>query len=190
MPIFQGVLLTTLRYNYQPQVPDSARSGRREQRKRCGVCIRFLCFPPILNRGTFAGTKVQGWEALPANHILLPDQLWKVQYTGKPGIDSYTISNLKSGTYLENKGGNVNNGAPFTSSRWAVAGGQTTTDQEWELIKTSANGYYKIRNVASQTYLDLDSGSSKNGTKVQSWQGQDGNENQLWAFNPVNPPPA
>ncbi|KAF8142519.1 hypothetical protein K438DRAFT_1784649 [Mycena galopus ATCC 62051] len=129
---------------------------RREQRKRCGFCILFLCFPPILNRGTFAGTKVQGWEALPPNHILLPDQLWKVQYTGKPGIDSYTISNLKSGTYLENKGGNVNNGAPFTSSRWAVAGGQITTDQEWELIKTSANGYYKIRNVASQTYLDLD----------------------------------
>jgi hypothetical protein len=48
---------------------------------------------------------VQGWAPLPPDVPEFPNQLWKVQYTGKLGVDSYTISNVGSGTYLEIKGG-------------------------------------------------------------------------------------
>ncbi|KAJ6603353.1 ricin B lectin domain-containing protein [Mycena vulgaris] len=127
------------------------------------------------------GTKVQGWAPLPPDVAEFSNQLWEVKPTGKPGVDSYTIRNKQSGTYLQISGGNATDGTPVTCSE-AGAGQQTTDDQEWEFVKIG-NGY-KVRNVKSHTYLDLDSGSTANGTKIQGWWGElDGNENQLWALD-------
>ncbi|KAF8148742.1 ricin B lectin domain-containing protein [Mycena galopus ATCC 62051] len=128
------------------------------------------------------GTVVQGWSPLPQDNPYLPNQLWKVQYTNKLGVDSYTISNVGSGRYLEIKDGNGMNGAPVTCS----AATTKEETQEWELIKTDSKGYYNIRNVMSQTCLDMDSGLSANGTRIQGWSGQLGNQNQLWAFTPAH----
>ncbi|KAJ7304864.1 ricin B lectin domain-containing protein [Mycena albidolilacea] len=131
------------------------------------------------------GTKVQGWGPLSPDVPEYPNQVWKVLYTNKPGVDSYTISNVRTGTYIEISGGNATDGTAVTCSA-ASAGAQTTDEQEWEFVKVDNSGYYKVRNVKSQTYLDIDAGSSANATKLQGWWGLlDGNENQLWAFNPV-----
>lgn len=48
---------------------------------------------------------MQGWEPVTPDVPEFPNQLWKVQYTGKLGVDSYTISNVQSETYLEIEGG-------------------------------------------------------------------------------------
>ncbi|KAJ6603426.1 ricin B lectin domain-containing protein [Mycena vulgaris] len=158
MPIFQGVYTIT---NVKTQTRVDLDGGNKEN-----------------------GTKVHGWTPLAPDVAEFPNQLWRVQYTNKPGVDSYTISNVQSGTYLEVSGGNATDGTPVTCSE-AGAGEQTTDNQEWEFVKIG-NGY-KVRNVKSQTYLDLDSGSADNGTKIQGWWGElDGNENQLWAFNQVS----
>ncbi|KAJ7475045.1 ricin B lectin domain-containing protein [Mycena latifolia] len=136
------------------------------------------------------GTKVQGWKPLTPDAAEFINQLWKIEYTGKLGVDSYRISNMASKTYLEIKDGDGTDGTPVTCSA-AGAGGDTAPYQEWEFIKIGSNGYYKVRNVATQNYMDIDSGSSENATKIQGWWGElDGNENQLWAFTPVNPPGA
>ncbi|KAJ6585777.1 ricin B lectin domain-containing protein [Mycena capillaripes] len=132
------------------------------------------------------GTKVQGWAPLSPDAPEYPNQLWKIKYTNKPGVDSYTISNFHTGTYLEISGGNATDGTQVTCSA-AEAGQDTKSDQEWEFVKI--NGFYKVRNVASQNYMDIDSGSSANATKIQGWWGElDGNPNQLWGFEEVTPP--
>ncbi|KAJ7123094.1 ricin B lectin domain-containing protein [Mycena epipterygia] len=129
------------------------------------------------------GTKVQGWGPLQPDVPEYPNQLWNVEPTDRPGFDSYTICNVKSGTYLEIQDGNGTDGTPVTCSE-AATGGKTATYQEWEFIKIT-DGYYKVCNVATQNYLDIDKGSPENGTKIQGWWGGlDGNENQLWAFSP------
>ncbi|KAF7371279.1 Ricin-type beta-trefoil lectin domain-containing protein [Mycena sanguinolenta] len=143
-----------------------------------------------LDNGNSAnGTKVQGYRSFgPDNLTYYPNQVWKVQYTNKLGVDSYTISNVRTGTYIELSDGT--DGTQVTCSA-AAAGSDTSDNQEWEFIKVDNSGYYKVRNVKFQTYLDIDSGSSADGTKIQAWWGLlDGNENQLWAFNKVDFPPA
>jgi hypothetical protein len=53
----------------------------------------------------FPGTKVQGWAPLSLDDPNYSNQLWKVQYTGRLGVDSYTISNVRGGTYAGIAGG-------------------------------------------------------------------------------------
>ncbi|KAJ6494535.1 ricin B lectin domain-containing protein [Mycena sanguinolenta] len=132
------------------------------------------------------GTKVQGWQALAPDAAEYQNQVWNVQYDkNKLGVDAYTISNVKTGTYMEISGGNTTDGTQVTCSA-ASAGDKPGDEQEWEIVKVDNSGYYKIRDVKTQTYLDIDKGSSDNATKIQSWWGLlDGNENQLWAFNQV-----
>jgi hypothetical protein len=48
---------------------------------------------------------VQGWGPLEPDLDEYLNQVWKVLYTNKPGIDSYTISNVRTGTYIEISGG-------------------------------------------------------------------------------------
>ncbi|KAJ7141843.1 ricin B lectin domain-containing protein [Mycena crocata] len=136
------------------------------------------------------GTKVHGWAPLEPNVPEFPNQVWSVKYTGRMGYDSYVLSNVRTGTYLEIKDGNATDGTQVTCSKAADGSGdKTTTYQEWELIKIGEDGFYKVRNVGSQTFLDIDGGSSANATKIQGWWGQlDGNENQLWAFKEVDLP--
>ncbi|KAK6969378.1 ricin-type beta-trefoil lectin domain-containing protein [Favolaschia claudopus] len=129
-------------------------------------------------------TKVVAWEPHPSSNPDYLNQVWTIQpIPERQGFDAYTIVNKRSGTYLELVGGNGTDGFGVTCSKKASGDDQVgATYQEWEFVKIK-EGYYKVRNVASQNYLDIDSGSSDNGTKIQGWWGQlDGNENQLWAF--------
>ncbi|KAJ7692750.1 ricin B lectin domain-containing protein [Mycena rosella] len=134
------------------------------------------------------GTKVHGWTSLTPEATEYPNQVWKIQYTDKNGVDSYTISNVGSGTYLEIKDGNGTDGTPGTCSEKG-AGDKTATYQEWEFTKIDPTGCYKVRNSATQNYLDIDNGSTADGAKIQGWWGElDGNENQLWAFEQASLP--
>ncbi|KAJ6524313.1 ricin B lectin domain-containing protein [Mycena capillaripes] len=126
------------------------------------------------------GTKVQGWAPLQPDDPNYLNQLWKIIYTDKAGVDSYRISNAQTDTYLEISGGNATDGTQVTCSATEI-GHDTAPYQEWEFVKI--NGNYKVRNVATQNYLDIDNGSSANATKIQGWWGElDGNPNQLWIF--------
>ncbi|KAF7369275.1 Carbohydrate-binding module family 13 protein [Mycena venus] len=131
MPVFQGVYTIT---NFQSKTRLDLDGGNKAN-----------------------GTKVQGWEPLQPDVPEYPNQLWNVQYTGKMGFDSYTISNVRTGTYIEIANGDGTDGTPVTCSE--AAGQQTTADhQEWELIKIGTDGYYKLRNVKTQNFLDIDKG--------------------------------
>ncbi|KAF8173026.1 hypothetical protein K438DRAFT_1772454 [Mycena galopus ATCC 62051] len=96
MPIFQGVYTIT---NLKSHIRFDLNGGKRPQ-------LRQILSTSDSLYSVWAGhsANVQGWEVLPPTSTLLPDRFWGVQYTCKLGIDSYTISDLKSGTYLENKG--------------------------------------------------------------------------------------
>ncbi|KAJ7651333.1 ricin B lectin domain-containing protein [Roridomyces roridus] len=142
-----------------------------------------------LNGGNKAdGTCVHGWEPLPSSATEYPNQLWEVRYTCKLGVDSYTITNKGAGTVLEIAEENGTDGTPVTCSAPAGAPPKDTAAyQEWEFVKIGTDGYYKVRNVATQNFLDIDSGSSANATKIQGWWGQlDGNKNQLWKFTEIS----
>ncbi|KAK6981110.1 ricin-type beta-trefoil lectin domain-containing protein [Favolaschia claudopus] len=142
------------------------------------------------------GAGVQGWEPLDSKYDEYKNQIWNIVPTSREGVDSYYIINIGSGTLLEIPGGqsyfynrNGTDGTPVTCS--SKASDPTPTYQEWEFVKIKDN-YYKVRNLGSGNYLDIDSGrvklsllvkKSANGTKIQGWWGQlDTNENQLWSF--------
>lgn len=58
------------------------------------------------------------------------------------------------------------------SSKW-------TLDQNWLIEKIQGKEHYTVRNVLSNTCLDLDSGRSANGTKVQGWE-KNNSDTQHW----------
>ncbi|KAJ7139244.1 hypothetical protein C8R44DRAFT_727347 [Mycena epipterygia] len=176
----QLFLVRVLSTDAVDQVPHSRASFRSNTHStQTDVTQNHSTLPPT------STPQVQGWGPLQPDVPEYPNQLWKVQYTDNPGVGSYRISNVQSGTYLEIQGGNATDGTPVTCS--AAAGGETTTDQEWELIKIGTN----YNNSMYIAYLDIDKGSSENGTKIQGWWGElDGSENQLWAFSPARLPSA
>ncbi|KAJ6569340.1 hypothetical protein B0H19DRAFT_1066094 [Mycena capillaripes] len=91
------------------------------------------------------GTKVQGWAPLTPDVPEYPNQVWKVQYTNKPGVDSTPsptcgpVHTSKSVVVISLSPGNATDGTPITCSA-AAAGDQTTDDQEWEFVKVDKSG--------------------------------------------------
>ncbi|KAK7038611.1 carbohydrate-binding module family 13 protein [Favolaschia claudopus] len=103
-------------------------------------------------------TKVVGWEPHKPTHPDYLNQVWTIQpNTERKGFDAYTIVNKRSGTFLELLGGNSTDGFGVTCSKKASDDDAGAVYQEWEFVKIK-DGYYKVRNVASQNFLDIDSG--------------------------------
>jgi hypothetical protein len=128
------------------------------------------------------GTKCQGWEAYPKSELTY-DQQWLISdVQGSVGV--YTLRNLRGGTYLDLSNGSSTDGTKVQG--WEAASSANVKNQQWTITAEGSTGHYRLQNVAGGTYLDLDSGNSANGTKVQGWSYVKDDKNQLWDLTRVS----
>ncbi|KAI0425939.1 carbohydrate-binding module family 13 protein [Xylaria sp. FL1042] len=101
-------------------------------------------------------------------------------------LDGAIVSflNYGTGTALDLTAGNTDNGTPLIG--YQFHGG---ANQQWKLERVD-NGpvwpTWKLRNVQTGTYVDLDDGKSANGTAIQGWQKLE-NNNQLFRLISADP---
>ncbi|KAJ7833145.1 hypothetical protein B0H14DRAFT_2801532 [Mycena olivaceomarginata] len=134
----------------------------------------------LAHGGSANCTPVQAWaNASPADMADL-NQLWLVQLTDS---GYYSFRNLRGGTYIELCGGNSANYTKMFGHEGQGLNGGTSPNQEWEVIQ--AEGFHKIRNRKSQTYVNLSGGASVNGAKIMGFAdtaGTSGEHDELWKF--------
>ncbi|KAL7624868.1 hypothetical protein AAE478_004082 [Parahypoxylon ruwenzoriense] len=98
-------------------------------------------------------------------------------------LDGAVVSffNYGTGTCLDLTEGNSANGTPIIGFQFH--GGQ---NQQWRLLKNENNSVWPtwvIRNVKSDTNVDLYNGGEGNGTRINGWAGaasKNPNNHQLW----------
>jgi len=136
-----------------------------------------------LDNGSSAnGTKVQGWENLSTQQYA-PNQQWLIsQVGGTSGL--YTLRNMSGGTFLDLTGGSSDNGTQIQC--WEQnAGSPDAPNQQWNIFKAEATGFWRIQNVKAKTFVDIDNGSATDGTKIQGWQSISNDDNQMWSIKAV-----
>lgn len=85
--------------------------------------------------------------------------------------NTYTFRSLNSGMYLSDVNGNaVQSSSAGESSQWVIG---------------VSGGYYTLKNVASGNCLDVYTGSTANGTNVQTWE-SNGKISQQFQLEKVN----
>ncbi|MFJ9565238.1 RICIN domain-containing protein [Streptomyces fuscichromogenes] len=90
-----------------------------------------------------------------------------------------TLTNVNTGTCLDDYNGNTSNGA--VADLWACTG---STLQQFT-VTSVGNGQYTIKNVNAGTCLDDYQSGTANGSTVDLWA-CNGGTNQSWSFIPVN----
>ncbi|KAF5384469.1 hypothetical protein D9757_006399 [Collybiopsis confluens] len=120
------------------------------------------------NAGATAnGTTVVAWEQKwwdNANDFNASNQLWLIKPVPN-AADTYTVQNIKGGTFLDLQGGSSADQTPIVG--WE---GNNGDNQKW-IIKKDISGAYRFQNVASKTFMDLYGGGSANGTRIYGWSG-------------------
>ncbi|KAK7040498.1 hypothetical protein R3P38DRAFT_3180249 [Favolaschia claudopus] len=118
------------------------------------------------------GSKVIAWAPhKPSDGKAYGNQVWEIRPSKNEGC--YTIANAKTGTYLEAVGGlDVNgegiDGVQVTCSK--ATGEDIPSYQEWMFLQDPTGqsvGSYAIGNVATELLVDVEGGSSTNGTRIQ-----------------------
>jgi hypothetical protein len=116
-----------------------------------------------LSNGQVAnGTHCQGWDAAP--NIDIYNQSWLF----KPVVgqaNTFTLCNLRSGTFLDLSNGSSDNGTQVQGWSTAVPGYEG--DQQW--VVSAEGSYYRLQNKKGGTFLELSNGARPNGTKAQAW---------------------
>ncbi|OTA77266.1 carbohydrate-binding module family 13 protein [Hypoxylon sp. CO27-5] len=99
-----------------------------------------------------------------------------------------TFFNYGTGTCLDLTGGAKDNGTPITGSLF-----NNGDNQKWRLTRIEKNAVWPtwvIRNVQSETNIDLYNGGQDDGTRISGWHGAvEGNTNthQLWRLVTADP---
>ncbi|KAJ7274690.1 hypothetical protein C8J57DRAFT_1312488 [Mycena rebaudengoi] len=128
------------------------------------------------------GTPIQMWQQSSfsdsrCNSFPL-NQLWLVRNTT---AGHFSLQNLHGGTYLDLWDGNASNGTKIVGHRPGGLNGTPAANQQWEIL--AAGGYYwKVRNAAAQTYMNLSGGFVRNGNLIHGWEHVAEDENALWRF--------
>ncbi|KAI0976251.1 carbohydrate-binding module family 13 protein [Xylaria arbuscula] len=102
-------------------------------------------------------------------------------------LDGAIVSflNYGNGVALDLYGGSAANGTPLVA--WGFHEGQ---NQQWKLEKVDNSTVWptwKLRNVRTNTYIDIENGNPANGTKIQAWEKSDNNRNQLFRLVTADP---
>ncbi|KAF8646501.1 hypothetical protein AX16_007178 [Volvariella volvacea WC 439] len=118
-----------------------------------------------------SATNVVGWTTADRD-----EHMWLIEPVAGQ-VNTYTIRNVQSGAYMDlNAGTPV--GAAITTAAWSNA-----DDQKW--IITKSGNFWKIKNKATNHYVDLLNGASANGTAVVGVA--DGPAiHQLWSFQIIS----
>ncbi|KAI1396500.1 carbohydrate-binding module family 13 protein [Hypoxylon fuscum] len=97
-------------------------------------------------------------------------------------LDGATVSflNYGSGTCVDLAGGETKNGTKIIG--YQFHGGK---NQQWKLLKVDKSSVWPtwvIRNVHTNTNMDLYNGGNDNGAKINGWAGGEAttNDHQLW----------
>jgi hypothetical protein len=80
-------------------------------------------------------------------------------------VNTYTLCNLRGGTYLDLSNGSSQNGTQVQG--WAADPPNSVQNQWW--VVTADGSYYRLQNKQGGTYLELSNGGTANGTKAQGW---------------------
>lgn len=126
----------------------------------------------VWNAGTSNGTKIDCFEYNGTNA-----QKWKLTKTESKPLENGTYSITNSST---NKVLSVNGSSTADSANICVGENQNLASQRFELTYIS-NGYYKMIAEHSGKSLDVDNGSSNNGTNLKQYTYNQNNA-QLWKF--------
>ncbi|KAJ7452614.1 hypothetical protein FB451DRAFT_694833 [Mycena latifolia] len=139
----------------------------------------------LLNGSSEHSTKIQARKEVNLDDSTLLSQLWLVERTQRKGVESYSIRNLCSGTYMDLVNGDPRNGAAVGG---CPAGGdpvyKTNVNQEWVLIRFGV--FYRLKSVAAGTFLNLEGGKDEDGTKIECWENEEGTADQRWSLNRVS----
>ncbi|KAJ7261516.1 ricin B lectin domain-containing protein [Mycena rebaudengoi] len=133
----------------------------------------------VWQQTSFSGTRVYQ-ETFPSNRCdpRPRDQLWLVRNTT---AGHYSLQNLRSGTYLDLWDGNSANGTKIVGHRPMGPNGTPAANQQWEI--TASGGFYrKVRNAATQTYMNLLGSYIHDGNPVHGWEYTVEEEDALWRF--------
>lgn len=108
-------------------------------------------------------------------YIVQPVFLGSANTPGLTPGKTYTIAAAHSGKVMAVR----NNTIQIEQQNW-----DEDTDQQWQIEALDGDnvGFFRIKNVGASKYLDLDSGSKKDGAKIQVWD-WNGNHNQQWKVN-------
>ncbi|KAF8642985.1 hypothetical protein AX16_009284 [Volvariella volvacea WC 439] len=98
------------------------------------------------------GSAVVGWAPVDKD-----DHMWLIEPVSGQA-NTYTIRNVLSGAYMDLNAGTPI-GAAISTSVWTGA-----DDQKW--IITKSGNFWKIKNKASNHFVDLFNGGSANGTPI------------------------
>ncbi|KAJ7720546.1 hypothetical protein B0H16DRAFT_1792748 [Mycena metata] len=123
------------------------------------------------------GTPVQAWEEPKETDLTLLNKLWLVQPTRRKDAQTYSICNLRSGTYMSLDKQNPTCVVGDYPEAFQFGEKPETLSQEWQFMKVGDS--YRIKNAGSKTSLNLESGKDANGTPIIVW-GDSDTTNQLW----------
>ncbi|KAI0139561.1 carbohydrate-binding module family 13 protein [Hypoxylon sp. NC0597] len=105
-------------------------------------------------------------------------------------LDGAIVSffNYGTGTCLDLTDGGTDDNTPITGCQF-----NNGDNQKWRLIRAGESALWPtwvIRNVQSETNVDLYYGGQEDGTKITGWKGTEAdntNPNQLWSFVTADP---
>lgn len=130
--------------------------------------------------GSSGGTRCTGFSR--NTNDCIDHQLWIIEHNASN--NTYTIQNLRGGTYLDLQGGKRDNGSQVTCYPRSLADG-TRKNQEWRIIE-QASDEHKIRCTRTNTYLEISGGNTSNGTNATCSAKVDGGDHQLWSVERVS----
>jgi len=101
-----------------------------------------------------------------------------------------TFLNSRSSTYIDLDDGSSKNGTKCNAyplaAKFPKHGSNVDAAREWLATRTD-DGYWRFKNRASGTYLEINDGSSVPGTAVQAWSGNEKVGAQQWELIPAPP---
>lgn len=104
---------------------------------------------------------------------------WLLNYNMQD--NTYTITSYQENFSIENSQGKTDNGNPMISSRTS-----DSPHQKWRLRAFDSQSFF-IAGVASGKCWDVPNGQSANNLKIQLWDCGNGNDNQRFVFQIVDP---
>lgn len=125
-------------------------------------------------------TPVIVWEA----NDDIDDHKWLIESV-EGEKDTYTIRDLRGGSYMDLSGGSSSDGTAIIGYHWANG-----DNQKWIIRKEQTAGkYWKIQNKAAKTFVDLYNGGGS-GTPTKGWEGSwndtSSQGHQHWLFERIS----
>ncbi|KAH8101213.1 hypothetical protein BXZ70DRAFT_934980 [Cristinia sonorae] len=132
------------------------------------------------------GARIGAWSLVDPSGINSYHQQWFIEPVDEcadPYDEKYTIRNIKSGSYMD-----LANTIPYTNGATLIGRARGGDSQHW-YIRPDEGGSVRFCNSVTETYLDLNQGTSSKGAVIAGWLwvGYGPSRfNQLWRLERVS----